>query len=96
MASNDMALNDDYLVYPLRRHGYDHERFEWSMLGERAPITWPGGKTLAVWINISLQFYPLDQRGVPFKVPNGMTMPTRTCATSRCGITATAWVSIAC
>lgn len=75
MASNDMALNDDYLDYPLRRHGYDHDRYAWSMLGERPPVTWPGGKTLAVWINISLQFYPLDQRGVPFKVPNGMTMP---------------------
>lgn len=70
-----MALNDDYLDYPRRRHGYDHERFEWSMLSERPPITWPEGKTLAVWINISLQFYPLNQRGEPFKVPNGMTMP---------------------
>lgn len=70
-----MALNDDYLDYPLRRHGYDHERFEWSMLSERPPITWPEGKTLAVWINVSLQFYPLNQRGEPFKVPNGMTMP---------------------
>lgn len=70
-----MALNDDYLDYPLRRHGYDHERFEWSMLSERPPITWSEGKTLAVWINVSLQFYPLNQRGEPFKVPNGMTMP---------------------
>ena len=70
-----MALNDNYLDYPLRRHGYDHERFEWSMLSQRPPISWPEGKTLAVWINISLQFYPLNQRGEPFKVPNGMTMP---------------------
>ena len=66
MASKDMALNDDYLDYPLRRHGYDHDRYAWSMLSERAPVTWPGGKTLAVWINISLQFYPLNQRGEPF------------------------------
>ncbi|MCB8889054.1 polysaccharide deacetylase family protein [Vreelandella malpeensis] len=70
-----MALDNDYLNYPLRRYGYDHDRYDWSMLDERAPVTWPGGKRLAVWINVSLQFYPLDQRGVPFKVPNGMTMP---------------------
>lgn len=70
-----MALNDDYLDYPYRRHGYDHERYAWSMLSERPTVTWPEGKTLAVWINISLQFYPLNQRGKPFKVPNGMTMP---------------------
>lgn len=70
-----MNVTDDYLKYPLRRHGYDHDRYTWDMLTERPPITWPDNKPLAVWINLSLQFYPLDQRGVPFKVPNGMTMP---------------------
>ncbi|WP_119168704.1 polysaccharide deacetylase family protein [Algihabitans albus] len=70
-----MALDDGYLRYPKRRHGYDHERYDWSMLADRPPIRWPGDKPLAVWINLSLQFYPLNQRGVPFKVPGGMTMP---------------------
>ncbi|WP_104203947.1 polysaccharide deacetylase family protein [Billgrantia saliphila] len=70
-----MSLEPEYLTYPLRRHGYDHERYAWSMLGDRPPLRWPGDKPLAVWINVSLQFYPLNQRGVPFKVPNGMTMP---------------------
>ncbi|MBB4287460.1 polysaccharide deacetylase family protein [Roseospira goensis] len=70
-----MALDDSTLRYDHRRYGYDHDRYAWSMLAERPPITWPGGKPLAVWINVSLQFYPLNQRGVPFKVPNGMTMP---------------------
>lgn len=75
MARDDGSLDNDYLHYPHRHHGYDHDRYAWSMLSERPPVTWPGGKTLAVWINVSLQFYPLNQRGVPFKVPNGMTMP---------------------
>ncbi|WP_421706776.1 polysaccharide deacetylase family protein [Algihabitans sp.] len=70
-----MALDDDYLHYPKRRHGYDHARYDWSVLAERPAIRWPGDKPLAVWINLSLQFYPLNQRGVPFKVPGGMTMP---------------------
>lgn len=70
-----MNVNDDYLKYPWRRHGYDHDCYSWSMLTERPPVIWPGGKKLAVWVNLSMQFYPLNQRGVPFKVPNGMTMP---------------------
>ncbi|WP_375592812.1 polysaccharide deacetylase family protein [Algihabitans albus] len=70
-----MALDDSYLRYPKRRHGYDHDHYGWSMLADRPAIRWPDGKSLAVWINLSLQFYPLNQRGIPFKVPNGMTMP---------------------
>lgn len=70
-----MALTDDYLQYPMRRYGNDHDRFDWSMLSDRPAITWPGKKPLAVWINTSVQFFPLDQKGVPFKVPYGMTMP---------------------
>lgn len=66
---------DKYLDYPQRSYGPDHERFSWSMLADRPAITWPEGKSLAIWINVSLQFYPLNQRGIPFKVPNGMQMP---------------------
>ncbi|MCR9222070.1 MAG: polysaccharide deacetylase family protein [Alphaproteobacteria bacterium] len=70
-----MALDDDYLATPKRRYGYDHDRYDWSMLTDRPGVRWPGDKPLAVWINVSVQFYPLNQRGEPFKVPNGMTMP---------------------
>jgi len=70
-----MSLNDDYLQYPWRQYGYDHDRYDWSMLTDRPAIQWPAGKKLAVWINVSVQFFPLNQRGEPFKVPYGMTMP---------------------
>jgi peptidoglycan/xylan/chitin deacetylase (PgdA/CDA1 family) len=70
-----MSLTDDYLQYPKRAYGHDHAWFKWDMLRQRAPVQWPQGTRLAVWINVSLQHYPLDQQGVPFKVPNGMTMP---------------------
>ncbi len=68
-------LPDEYLHYPRRRYGYDHDRYDWSMLAERPPVSWPDGKTVAFWLNVSLQYFPLNQRGVPFKVPDGMTMP---------------------
>ncbi|MEP4545638.1 MAG: polysaccharide deacetylase family protein [Saccharospirillum sp.] len=70
-----MSLPDDYLAYPWRQYGNDHNRYDWSMLTDRPPVQWPNGKRLAVWVNVSVEFYPLNQRGIPFKVPNGMTMP---------------------
>jgi peptidoglycan/xylan/chitin deacetylase (PgdA/CDA1 family) len=70
-----MSLEKSYLQYPHRSYGMDHNRYEWSMLSERPKISWPNKKPLAVWVNVALQFFPLDQKGVPFKVPGGMTMP---------------------
>lgn len=70
-----MTLDSDYFDYPERSYGMDHARYDWSMLTDRPAISWPQGKKLALWINVNLQFFPLDQRGVPFKVPGGMTMP---------------------
>jgi hypothetical protein len=70
-----MALDKSHLVYPQRKYGMDHDRYKWSMLSDRKAVTWPGSKKLAVWVNVPLQFFPLDQKGVPFSVPGGMTMP---------------------
>ena len=70
-----MSLPDEYLQYAKRRYGMDHDRYDWSMLTDRKPISWPGGAKLAVWVNVNLQFFPLNQEGKPFKVPGGMTMP---------------------
>lgn len=70
-----MSLSNTYFDYPWRSYGYDHERYEWSMLADRPKIYWPDDKQLAVWINLSLQFYPLNQSDMPFKIPNGMRMP---------------------
>jgi peptidoglycan/xylan/chitin deacetylase (PgdA/CDA1 family) len=70
-----MALEKEHLEYPQRSYGMDHERYDWSMLSQRQPVSWPNGAKLAVWINVGLQFYPLNQQGKPFAVPGGMTMP---------------------
>lgn len=70
-----MSVSDDYLQYPQRHYGMDHERYSWSMLADRKPVQWPEGKKLALWVNVNLQFYPMNQRGAPFAVPGGMTMP---------------------
>jgi len=70
-----MPVDKSYLEYTQRSYGMDHNRYSWDMLSNSKPVQWPGNKKLAVWINVPLQFFPLDQKGVPFKVPGGMTMP---------------------
>jgi peptidoglycan/xylan/chitin deacetylase (PgdA/CDA1 family) len=60
-------ISDDYLKYPKRRYGMDHERYQWSMLSKRKPVQWPGGARVALWVTVSLQWFPLDQQGKPFK-----------------------------
>jgi allantoinase len=68
-------VGDDYLQYPMRRRGMDHDRYAWSMLTDRKPIAWPDGKKLAVWVNVCVEHFPLNLAGKPIKLPGGMTMP---------------------
>ena len=70
-----MPLDKSYLEYPHRSYGMDHDRYDWSMLTDRKDVNWPNGKKLALWVNVSLQFFPLDQKGVPVKPQGGMIMP---------------------
>ena len=66
------SLPENYLDYPLRRHGMDHERYDWSMLPQRKPVSWPGGARIALWVVPALEWFPLDMKGQPFKPPGAM------------------------
>jgi peptidoglycan/xylan/chitin deacetylase (PgdA/CDA1 family) len=68
-----MPLDPSYLEYPHRSYGMDHDRYDWSMLADRKPVQWPGGKALALWVNVALQYFPLNQQGNPFPPVGGMT-----------------------
>ena len=70
-----MALERNPLEYRRRAYGMDHDRYEWSMLTDRPRVQWPHGKTLAVWVNVSLEHFPLNPVGKPVKLPGSMTMP---------------------
>ena len=70
-----MALDDSHLQYPKRHYGMDHARYEWSMLSDRPAVAWPNGKTLALWVNVSLQHFPMNPAGQPLKLPGAMSMP---------------------
>jgi peptidoglycan/xylan/chitin deacetylase (PgdA/CDA1 family) len=67
-----MSLTDEHLQYPLRRYGMDHDRYDWSMLPQRAPVAWPNNARVALWVVPALEWFPLDMKGQPFKPPGAM------------------------
>lgn len=67
-----MTLDPSYLTYPKRRRGYDHDIYPWSSLFERRPVSWPGGKSVAVWVCISLEWFPMTPNDTPFRAPGHM------------------------
>jgi peptidoglycan/xylan/chitin deacetylase (PgdA/CDA1 family) len=72
MSTNAKPLPADYLDYPLRRYGMDHERYDWSMLPERKPVAWPHQARVALWVVPALEWFPLNMAGQPFKPPGAM------------------------
>ena len=70
-----MPLPDDHLRYPHRRHGMDHDLYEWSDLLDRPKVAWPNGARVALWVAPLLQWFPIDGSGKPFRAPGGLTMP---------------------
>ncbi|TAF93954.1 MAG: polysaccharide deacetylase [Cytophagia bacterium] len=67
-----MPLPDEFLQYPLRRHGMDHDRYQWSNLFERSPVLWENDTKVAVLITVPIEFFPLNPQGKPFKSPGSM------------------------
>ncbi len=67
-----MTLDPAYLDYPKRRHGYDHGLYAWSALKDRPPVTWPNGKSVAVWVCVSLEWFPIVPFDTPFRAPGHM------------------------
>ncbi len=67
-----MSVPPDYLDYPRRRYGMDHERYAWSILPRRKPVTWPGGARVALLVVPALEWFPLDSSGKPFRPPGAL------------------------
>ena len=67
-----MSLDPAYLEYPRRRAGYDHDLYAYSAMPTRKPITWPGGKGVATWIVVSLEWFPITPSDTPFRAPGHM------------------------
>jgi peptidoglycan/xylan/chitin deacetylase (PgdA/CDA1 family) len=70
-----MPLSSEYLVYPHRRSGMDHEHYVYSNLFTRKPVRWPGDARVALWIVPTLELFPLDMAPKAFRPPGGMERP---------------------
>lgn len=67
-----MALDPSYLEYAKRAEGYDHALYPWSSIFDRKPIAWPAGKSVAVWLCVSLEWFPITPSDTPFRAPGHM------------------------
>jgi allantoinase len=67
-----MTLDPAYLDYPNRHHGYDHDIYSWSAIKDREPVTWLGGAKVAVWVCVSLEYFPMTPSDTPFRAPGHM------------------------
>jgi allantoinase len=67
-----MTLDPAYLEYPKRREGYDHDLYDWSAIQDRKPVVWPGGKSVALWVCVSLEWFPITPTDTPFRAPGHM------------------------
>jgi allantoinase len=67
-----MTLDPSYLDYPKRRYGYDHDLYDWSAMHQRKPVDWGQGRSIAIWLCISLEWFPLIPNDQPFRAPGHM------------------------
>lgn len=70
-----MALDPSYLEYPKRREGYDHDLYEWSSIFSRKQVKWPAEKAVAIWVCVSLEWFPMTPSDKPFRAPGHMVTP---------------------
>jgi len=70
-----MSLPEEYTTYSHRSEGYDHAFYDWSNLHERAPVAWPGGTSVAVWLCVSLEWFPITPEEKSFRAPGHMVTP---------------------
>ncbi|MGB3753335.1 MAG: polysaccharide deacetylase family protein [Parerythrobacter sp.] len=70
-----MSLPSSYLEYPHRSEGYDHDLYAWSNIHTRPQIRWPGDRTVAVFLCVSLEWFPITPSDEPFRAPGHMVTP---------------------
>ena len=68
-------MDKSYLTYPNRKHGQDHDLYDWRMAKDRPKLSWDNGAKVAINFIIPLEFFPLNPSGVPFKHPGAMVTP---------------------
>jgi len=70
-----VTLGPEYLDYPRRRRGMDHDRYPWVAPPAGRPIGWPRGAGLALMVVVPLQWFPLDGVADPIQPVGALDGP---------------------
>lgn len=70
-----MSLPPEYTQYPKRGEGYDHDYYTWSNIHTRPPVRWPDDKSVAIFLSVNLEYYPITPSDEPFRAPGHMVTP---------------------
>lgn len=70
-----MTLPPDYVRYPIRKRGMDHDRYPYRILPRTKAVAWPGGARVALWVAVHVGHFPMDMPLKPFIAPGGMERP---------------------
>lgn len=73
--ARENGLDERHLRYPHRGPGYDHDLYAASALPTRAPVAWPGGAPLALWVTVSCERFPLTPNADGPRAPFHMVTP---------------------
>ncbi|CAN5751638.1 polysaccharide deacetylase family protein [soil metagenome] len=65
----------NYLDYPWRRRGLDHDRFAHRNLPQAQPISWPGKARVALWVAVHVGHFPMNMARTPFVATGGVDRP---------------------
>jgi allantoinase len=68
-------IADEYLKYPARSPGLDHDWFDYRCPRNTPPLRWPGEAQLALWITVPLEFFPLNGGNAPFRPTGALDRP---------------------
>jgi allantoinase len=71
-----MSAPPDLLRYAKRGPGLDHPWFSHSTVFQRPPLRWPGGKPIALWIAVPIEFFPLDMPLQPLRPIGALDRPS--------------------
>ncbi|MCA3322724.1 MAG: polysaccharide deacetylase family protein [Roseomonas sp.] len=69
------GLPEDYLHYPQRQRGMDHEIYPFRALPAAQPVSWPNGARIALCIAVHMGHFPMDMPLKPLIAPGGMERP---------------------
>jgi len=70
-----MPLDPEFMQYPRRRKGMDHDLYSAANMFEQPKVTWPGGKPVALMVTVAVEFFPLTPNDGPFRAAGHMATP---------------------